>query len=324
MTTAGSHTTPATSCVAMYALRAALIAGGYTCPKDSDATTYSSSGAQVTSGASGAGGLGNNLAWMVLASPGGQQWCIQVVSVASQTYRVKVSPSAGFVTSPGATVTPSASDELVIHGAGTDASPTGATLFGTDGSYRWEVSPVGGTYGWLAQSFPVGGGATRTVLYHDPLVAGTYPSGDTQPVVYRCAYHASNVMMDPSSSTYAAAYATASYTASSGIPVKRCQHGTGSAAWRPVGILACWVIGIGAVTAQELGVEAYGSGEQPLPVYYARRGGTQGGLMGVSSQVFCATVTTSRASGDVLQVGAAYYQRADTAWFNWDATGVTQ
>lgn len=319
-----SHTTPATSCVAMYTLRAALIAASYTCPKDSDGTTYSSSGAQVTSGAAGAGGFGNDRAWMVVASPGGQQWCIQVVSVASATYRVKVSPSAGFVTSPGATVTPSASDELVIHGAGTDASPTGATLFGIDGTYRWEVSPVGATYGWLAQAFPVGGGATRTVLYHDPLIAGTYPSGDTQPVVYRCAYHASNVLLDPASATYSAAYATASYTASSGIPVKRCQHGGGSAAWRPVGILSHYVTASGPVTSSELGTEAYGTGEQPLPVFYARRGGTQGGVMGASSQIFSATVTTSRASGDVLQVGASYYQRGDTSWFNWDATTVTQ
>lgn len=325
MAISSDHSTPATSCVAMHKLRTRLVAASWTVPKDSDATTYSSSGAQCTSGASGAGGFGNDRAWFVVQSPGGQQWCIQVVSAASATYRVKVSPSAGFVTSPGATVTPSASDELVIHGAGTDASPTGATLFGTDGTYRLEVETDSSLNGWTLQTFTTGAsGGTRTLMKHDALAAGSYPSGDTQPVVYRCAYHASNTLTDYSSVTYLGQFSAASYTASSGVPVKRCQHGTGSAAWRPVGVLTYWCVSVGAVPSMELGTEAYGGGESPLPVIYARRGGTQGGVIGTSTQSYVGTASTSRISGDVLQVGAAYYQRGDQEWFPWDATTVVQ
>lgn len=319
------HSTPATSCVAMHKLRTRLVAAGWTVTKDSDGTTYSSSGAQVTTGASGAGGFGNDRAWFVVQSPGGQQWCVQVVSVASVTYRVKVSPSAGFVTSPGATTTPSASDELVIHGSGTDASPTGAALFGTDGTYRLEVETDSSLNGWTLQTFTTGAsGGTRTLIQHDPLLAGSYPSGDTQPIVYRCAYHASNVLTDYGSFTYLGQFSAASYTASSGVPVKRCQHGGGSAAWRPVGVLTYWCVSVGAVPSNELGTEAYGGGEQPIPVVYARRGGTQGGGIGVSSQNYVGTVATSRITGDVLQIGGSYYQRSDQAWFPWDSTTVVQ
>lgn len=329
-----SHTTPATSCVGMYTARQLIIASaGATTVKDSDATTYSSSGAQLTTGASGAGGLGNDRAWFIVQMPGGVQWCFQVVSAASITWRVKVSISAGFVTSPGATVTPSASDELVIHGGGTDASPTGAQLFPTDGSYRLEVVAESTYGGWTIQAFPVGGGSTRTLIQHDPLEPGSYPTGtntDAAPWVFRCAYHASNVLLDFSGSSYIAGYATASYTASSGLYVKRCQHGTGSAAWRPVGMLQYYLSGIGSMSASngsgELGTEPYNASETPLPVFYARRG-TQGGVVGKSTQVQCATVITSRASGDVLsQAGTptTYQQRVDTGWVPWAGTTVTQ
>lgn len=321
-----SHTTPATSCVGMYTARQRIIAGaGATSVKDSDATTYSSSGAQITTGASGAGGFGNDRAWWIIQMPGGSQWCVQVVSVASITYRIKVSPSAGFVTSPSATVTPSASDELVIHGGGTDASPTGATLFPADGTYRLEVEAESTYGGWSLHAFPTGGGATKTVIRHDPLTS--YPATDAAPWVFRVAYHASNVLDDLSSTTYCAAYATASYTASSGVPVKRCQHGTGSAAWRPVGMLTYQLIGLGAVSASELGTEPYGSTETPLPVYYVRRGGTQGGVIGVSTQIQYGTVSTSRATGDVLTVAGTpttYQQRTDTAYTPWAGTTVVQ
>jgi len=321
-----SHTTPATSCVGMYTARTRIISGGgWTSVKDSDASAYSSAGTQLSSGASGAGGFGNDRAWFVIQHSSGVQWCVQVVSVSSITYRVKVSPSAGFTTSPSATQTPSASDELVIWGAGTDASPTGAQLFPTDNTYRLECEAESTYGGWSVHAFPTGGGATRTVIRHDPLTS--YPTTDAAPWVFRCAYHASNTMDDLSSSTYCAGYATASYTASSGLPVKRCQHGTGSAAWRPVGMLTYQLVGLGAVSANELGTEPYGSTETPLPVYYVRRGGTQGGVIGVSSQIQYGTVSTSRASGDVLTVAGSpttYQQRTDTAWTPWAGTTVVQ
>lgn len=61
--------TPATGAVAMYQLISTLMTAGWLKKMDSDGTTYSATGVQITSGASGTNGLGNNNAWVRLQSP---------------------------------------------------------------------------------------------------------------------------------------------------------------------------------------------------------------------------------------------------------------
>jgi hypothetical protein len=63
------NNTPSTNAVAMYQLVAALMSAGWLKMMDSDGTTYSSTGVQVTHGGTGTGGLGNTSSWVRLQSP---------------------------------------------------------------------------------------------------------------------------------------------------------------------------------------------------------------------------------------------------------------
>jgi hypothetical protein len=63
------NNSPATGAVAMYTLISTLVTAGWTKVMDSDGTTYSASGVQVTSGNVGTNGLGNSSAWVRLKAP---------------------------------------------------------------------------------------------------------------------------------------------------------------------------------------------------------------------------------------------------------------
>lgn len=90
-------------------------------------SAYSSSADVISSFSSGANGV-NTRAWFVVQHPvldGYQKSvCFQESSTIGR-YRIKISISGFSGGSPSATVVPSATDEMVLYGAGTDASPTG-------------------------------------------------------------------------------------------------------------------------------------------------------------------------------------------------------
>jgi hypothetical protein len=109
-----------------YRTKAAKVASGrWSVPRSSDGTTYSE-GDEIASKADI-----NDLGWYVLQSTSGQEWCIQIVSLSGTNQcRVKHSPADGFTGgTPSATEVPSAADESVILGGGSDAAPTGEYLF---------------------------------------------------------------------------------------------------------------------------------------------------------------------------------------------------
>ena len=142
---------PATGAVAMWRVISMLVAAGATKVADSDGTTYSAVGTRVTSGASGAQGLGNTNAWVRLQLPGGRELTIQR-GASNTVWRVKYSASAYFTGgSPGATQTPSATDEAIRCGGGTDASPTYLSWFATDATYKLYGGAGGAADGfWFA------------------------------------------------------------------------------------------------------------------------------------------------------------------------------
>lgn len=184
------NNSPATGAVAMYLLRAALVAAGWAVEKDSDGTTYSASGVQVTSGASGANGLGNNRAWFVIRAPavGGVQrsLCFQRSASANTDWRIKYSPAAGFSGgSPSATQVPSATDEQVLIGSGTDGSITAAIIFGNDNSYKFHVAAGGSAefYSFVAWTLANGGGTSGMTMFLDVLATGSYDASDPDPAV---------------------------------------------------------------------------------------------------------------------------------------------
>jgi hypothetical protein len=154
-----------------------LKTAGWTQQDSSDGTTRAA--AQVTSGASGAGGLANNSAWVRLQDPAGtREFTIQRSTASNLQWRVKYSQSAKFTGgSPSATQTPSATDETLIVGGGSDAVPSFVQWFTTDNTYRGQycannASPYGSYHVAYTPAGTVNG-----VFVMDPLI-GT-DSADT-------------------------------------------------------------------------------------------------------------------------------------------------
>ncbi len=186
-----TNNNPTTGSRAVYLFLATLVAAGWTKTKDSDGSTFSALGTQITSGASGTNGLANNSAWFVLRAPAvlGQQrsFCFQR-GTTNQAWRIKYSYAAGFVGgSPTSIQVPSATDEVIVRGGGSDASPTFENVLQTDGSYRFNVcagdTTVGyGFYwlGWTATGNPANQGVAFML---DVLAPGSYPSADLDPAV---------------------------------------------------------------------------------------------------------------------------------------------
>ncbi len=187
--TFSNNNTPANGSLAMWLFISTLQTAGWTNVKDSDGTTYSATGTQVTSGAAGAGGLGNASAWKILQHPTvGLQICVQHSTVAGThaQWRIQISRAAGFVTgSPAATITASATDAQVLFGAGTDAAPTMGTFFGTDGAYRFNVCAGGADtlYPFCMFGFPTGNavGTYTSLWFLEMMSAGSFQSADTAP-----------------------------------------------------------------------------------------------------------------------------------------------
>lgn len=189
-------TIPGTGPIAMYLLKTTLVTAGWTVKSDSDGTTYASGGGQVTSGGTGANGLGNNNAWIRIQAPAVGNNTREITIQRSNTapagtgntqWRIKYSANAKFTGgSPGATQTPSAADEVVMAGAGTDASPTfQSTLFTTDNTYRISIAAGGVTeYYSFAMWTNISGSITGlNAIALDVMASGSYRSEDVDPAV---------------------------------------------------------------------------------------------------------------------------------------------
>ncbi len=172
-----SHSSPATGAEALFALKALLKLQGWTVLSSSDGTTYNPAGDQITVPSAGPGGMANARAWFRLLAPVGTAQMIFQRSAALNTqWRNKFSPDAGCIGgAPAATVTPSATDEILPLGGGTDAAPTFSTWLPADGSYRWNCAADNAApIRWYSVSFPNGGGLPTTSFLYESLV-GTAP-----------------------------------------------------------------------------------------------------------------------------------------------------
>lgn len=135
--TATTNLAPSSWPAAIWNIVRALKARSWVVTADSDGTTYSATGGQVTGGGSGAHGLDNSKAWITIRDPGSKVWLtFQRDTTAgggiAYQWRVKASISAPTSGTPGATQVGSvatAADEVILIGGGTDAAPTFATLF---------------------------------------------------------------------------------------------------------------------------------------------------------------------------------------------------
>jgi hypothetical protein len=186
-----TNNNPVTGAAAMFLVKQQLKAAGWTVPRSSDGSTFNASGDQISASGSGAGGMDNSRAWFVIQMPGasGRQFCIQRNSSTgtntSQQWRIKYSAGAGFTSGGSNIQVPSATDEGVVLGGGSDGSPTFANLFGgTDGSYRYQIGTDNASpYAFFAIAYPPGIAAANCTssFFLDPVVNG--PSGDADPYV---------------------------------------------------------------------------------------------------------------------------------------------
>lgn len=178
--------TPATGSVAVYNLIARLLAAGWLKKSDSDGTTYSAAGTQVTSGAAGANGLGNNSAWVRMQRPDTTAELIIQRGAAGTLWRIKYVEAGVFTAgAPAATVTPSSANEGYVCGGGTDAAPTFNTWFGADGTYRQQVGADGAApYGFWMACAPSAGNPPNSGFVYEPLVQLSDPADPSPYIIY--------------------------------------------------------------------------------------------------------------------------------------------
>jgi len=178
--------TPATGAEHIFNLKTNLVIAGWTVKMSGTGTagtgsgTYNSTGDSVTTAAL----MANTNAWFRIQDPATTREYTFQRTTANTTWRIKYSASAKFTGgSPAAGQTPSATDEAVKYGSGTDASPTGTALLGTDGAYRQKmaIGAAGDTYAWWCGAFTSGTGASPQMVAHDPVNAAS--STDTDQLV---------------------------------------------------------------------------------------------------------------------------------------------
>ena len=202
---------PATHAEAIWNLKETLKDAGWTVTSSGTGTsgTYSASTDLITTPTI----LAGVRAWFVIREPsgaGGREWCWQRGNNNNE-WRVKISPAQGFVGgSPNANTVPSASDQGVIMGGGTDGSPTYDTdIFSTrlfldpDGIFSFHVIADDTAYGPAGNvvypfwAFGVArANIPRILICQDALEVGSYPplvgtrlatvTGDADPAIYAC------------------------------------------------------------------------------------------------------------------------------------------
>lgn len=210
-------TTPAT---ALWTIKSSAIVGtlsatNWVVTKSATGGIYAQSGDVITSESS----LLSARAWWVMRGKGiidggtsyYQQICWQTNG--SGGVRVKISPRAGFVGgSPSSTRVPSATDERVLIGAGTDADPEFTSLFPSSGSWLQARFSESDDSIWVL-TYPVAGGVASGLfcVFCTPLVR------DSVGVLIDSAPHA--------------------YYAASGANCALAQGGLASESTAPMGLL---------------------------------------------------------------------------------------
>lgn len=166
---------------------------------------------------------GTNSAWYVIELPHGVQLCVQGVTATSSA-RIKISKSAGFTGgSPTCQKVPSATDELLVRGTGTDASPTGAQVISSNAlpTLQFAADSLTGAFylvGWQLTGTSLG--LPTMCWFFDPLMPGSYPTSDPAPFV--CNFIGSTA--DAWTTTFLSAN-------SSSAPQARAPDGTVQAFW---------------------------------------------------------------------------------------------
>jgi hypothetical protein len=298
---------PATISEAIFRFKEVLKTAGWTVPRSSDGTTYNSSGDQVTHGGSGANGMNNTRAWFVIEVPAGavapyttvRQFCWQISSAPGTSQRIKYASGATFTLgAPAATVTPSATGEQILIGAGTDAAPTFAGIStAASGEAKFHCAADNAEpFGWWWTFLTTGTGAGASAFFFDPVQSGTYPYGtpgmqDEDPYVI---YTASGTLVWTSSlydeSTGPRAFLKKTLLGEGFVRMPLCTWGVGGEVYYGGGVLG-------------VNIETYK--DDIVNVLYLRRAALTApvGYKGMSSMI--RRYGGTRVSGDTLSEVAA-------------------
>lgn len=171
-----------TGAAALYALKEALKAAGWTKQISSDGTTLNSTPGNandnITSAGAGAGGFNNASAhWTGRSPDGAREICLQRGSGSSQACWWKYSLAAHF-SGGSATTAPTATDDEDVFGT----SAAGNTLFTTTMRFHIVVNNAA-PYDWYAFACTTGTTTIVTEMIYDSLVAGSYNASDPDPYV---------------------------------------------------------------------------------------------------------------------------------------------
>jgi len=281
--------TSADGAVRVWDLIETMLAAGWTMPNASDGTTMAAN--RVTGPGSGANGLGNSRAWVRLQDPGGKtEYTIQRTTTNS-TYRIKRSVAAKFTGgAPDATTTPTATDETIVKGAGTDASPTGYGMFGTTNSRHHCMAENTGYYDFYMIQYPAGGGACNGIFMQD--TAESFGGVlDTDPVVIIVGDTVGNLSMSQNIAANSATPGTYGYLGATFAPM-RMQS----------------IVSTNSNTgfySSQVGVNPYTGDDDLVPVFPGRVSGdaAPNGTKGKTTKFLVGSV--QRASGDTLSVLSA-------------------
>lgn len=182
--------TTTAQCEIVYNLAVAALLAGWTVQSYGTGTSgvYSATGAGFSMSSLTSNSTRN---WVRLRAPTGtQELVFQIFDQTGRFYTRFKTSLLGFTGgSPNANTVPSATDEMVIYGAGTDASPTGGS---------WSVSypsvhkthaiadstPISGIYPLACYAYVTGTSTWSSWFLQDPLLPGSFDPADTAPVVW--------------------------------------------------------------------------------------------------------------------------------------------
>lgn len=291
---------PATGAALVFALKEALKQAGWVVKSSSDGTTFNAGGDQITSGGSGAGGMANNNAWFRIQSPagGGSREFTFQRGTTNLVWRHKLSHSSSFIGgAPSSTVTPSAADERIVAGAGTDAAPTFFTWLPADATYKAHIGTDNASpYGAYCKVVPNGGGSTRR-WWFIPLV-GT-------PVADVAAY-----LVEMSSAVASGGNMGGVTANTSTFAQGFYKKGLGGESFRPFrGLIYAVAASTAGILPGNAGVNPYNSNDDLFPIAVGRISGTDAdpGWKGWASTAMVAWPGSARADGDFADVSGQRY-----------------
>lgn len=302
--------TPATGAVHMWNMILLLKTAGWTQQDSSDGTTRATN--QVTSGASGTNGLANTSAWVRIRNPAGTTEMTFQRSTTNLLWRWKISNSVQFTGgTPSATQTPSATDEQILYGGGTDASPTYSSVWAADAGYRAQYCADNASpYGFYTFTYANGGGLPNGAFVMEPLASTAV--GDTQAYVFMRGLAAAtttfttSIYVTTASPTAIGTLARLGTTATTILACPGCTYSDSG------GVAVPALTGTNPITTKDDG----------LPIVFIRKTSLAGAAIGYKGiSTMSRWNATLRTTGDVFTVVSTLdYISAGDIRLPWDGT----